>query len=165
MKVFKEEQRFTQWWIWILVSCLAIIPIYGIVQQIVFKIPFGNNPMSDVGLIIFLVFMLLFVAFFFKLKLKTRIDEIGIHYYFFPIQLSWKTKRWATIKNITTIKYKPIQHYGGWGIKSNSYSVKGNIGIKIEYKNGESFLIGTQKEQEAAIVLKNYNHKLTTDES
>ena len=62
--VFEEEQRFTQWWLWLLVGGILLIPIYGIVQQIIFKEPFGDNPMSDVGLIItFIVNLVIFVLF------------------------------------------------------------------------------------------------------
>ena len=166
MKVFKEEQRFTQTWlILIIVLCTAIpflIGIYGIIQQITYKKPFGDNPMSDLGLIIFTISMLLVSLLIFIFKLKTRIDEIGIHFQFFPIHLKFKTIRWTEINKINVRTYNPIGEFGGWGIKNGSYTISGDIGIQLELKNGKKLLIGTKKENEAKQVLTNYNTKIKT---
>lgn len=160
MKVFIEEQRFTQWWLWLLNIGLLVIPIYGIVQQIINKIPFGDKPMSNIGLIIFLLLMLTFNYFFWILKLKTTINEIGIEYSFFPLQLKPKTIKWNEISKIYIRKYKPLMEYGGWGIKPAARNVKGNIGIQLELKNDKKLLIGTQRQQEVEIVLKTYKTKI-----
>jgi len=162
MKVFIEEQRFTQWWLWVLNIGLLLIPMYGIYQQIINKTPFGNNPMSDIGLILFLILMLAFNYFFWILKLKTKIDEKGIEYSFYPLQMKPKTIQWSEINKIYVRKYKPIMEYGGWGIKSSARNVKGNIGIQLIFKNGKRFLIGTQKKQEVERILKTYISKLLT---
>ncbi len=68
-------------------------------------------------------------------------------------------ERGATIKSINIIKFRPILDYGGWGIKHNAYTVKGNLGIQIYFSNSK-LLIGTQKEQEAKQVLATYQHKI-----
>jgi len=159
MKVFQEEQRFTQWWLWLLNIGLLSIPIYGIYKQILNKTPFGDKPISDIGLILFLILMFAFNYFFWILKLKTTINEIGIKYSFFPLQLKPKIIRWSEIDRIYVRKYNPIMEYGGWGIKPAARNVKGNIGIQIELKNGKKLLLGTQKQQEVERVLKTYKHK------
>ncbi len=80
--IFEEEQRFTQWWLWLMLGGMLLIPIYGIVQQIVLKETFGDNPMSDLELIIFFIVMLALSGFFWLIKLRTTItkDEIKIYY-------------------------------------------------------------------------------------
>ncbi len=161
MKIFKEEQRFTQWWIWLLFLGLNLFFFYGIYQQLILETPFGNKPTSNNFLIITSSLFLLVTVFFFYLKLKTRIDETGIYYRFSPIQSKFKKIKWETIKTVRVIKYKPIIDYGGWGIKLNSYSVKGNIGILFEFKNGKKFLIGSQKKNEATRVLETYKNKIS----
>jgi len=164
MRIFKEEQRFTQWWLWLLLSCIMLIPVYGIIKQLIFKKSFGDSPMSTNGLIIFTIGMILFLVFFLFLRLKTRIDETGVHFQFFPFHFSARTIAWSELTTAKTKKYRPILDYGGWGIKHGSYTVKGNIGLQLALKNGKKILIGTQKLQEVNSVLKSYENKIPTNE-
>jgi len=161
MKIFKEEQRFTQWWVIVLFIALNGIFLFGIYKQIILKTPFGDSPMSNSGLIASSIGFLILTIFFFALKLKTRIDESGIYYKFSPIQTNFRKKSWKEIKSVNLIKFNPILDYGGWGIKGNSYTVKGSIGIKIQYKNNTSFLIGTQNKEDVKRVIATYQNKLS----
>ena len=165
MKVFKEEQKFTQWWLWVLNIGILLIPIYGIVQQVFYKTPFGDSPMSDTGLFIFLACMLLFNYFFLVLKLETTINEKSISYRFFPIQRNTKIILWKNIEKAYIRKYSPITEYGGWGIKHGAYNVKGNIGLQLKFKNGKKILIGTQKIAEIERILKTYENKIVNEQT
>ncbi|MBT8264505.1 MAG: hypothetical protein KJN75_04135, partial [Muriicola sp.] len=82
--LYKETQRFTQWYIWVLLVGMLLIPVYGIIQQLVFKEPFGDNPMSDVGLVIFFFGMLAFCLLFRIIKLKTIVTKEKITAHFVP---------------------------------------------------------------------------------
>lgn len=161
MKVFKEEQKFTQWWLWLFLIAMNLLFLFGLYKQLILKKSFGDNPMSDIGLIVFVLFFLLFTLFFYILKLETKIDEFGIHSRFFPIQTKYKSILWKDMESATVIKYRPIRDYGGWGMKGNSYTVKGNKGIQIYLKKKAIRLIGTQKETEAKQVLATYKNKIT----
>ena len=146
---FKEEQKFTQWWfIWLLIVLIGTIPIYGIYKQLILGEEFGNNPMSDTGLIVFSVLMFALIGLFGLLKLKTTIDENEIRMSFFPFVK--KKIKWDEIKNAEVVNYGFV---GGWGIRvatkyGTVYNVRGNKGLAIELTNGKKFLIGTQKEAE-----------------
>jgi hypothetical protein len=109
------------------------------------------------------------VAFIFFFKLKTRIDEIGIHYQFSPFHLKMKLIKWEEITKTQVRSYDPISEYGGWGIKGGSFwnkekgkcvNISGDIGIQVEFKNGKQLLIGTQKKEEATNVLMTYQNKI-----
>lgn len=155
MKVFfKEEQKFTQWWLWLILIGIGLIPIYGIHKQLILGEQFGDNPMSDLGLIIFAVFVFGVIALFWFMHLKTRINEQGIQINFFPFV--HKSVKWYDIKSAKVLNYGFI---GGWGIRywtqyGTVYNVKGNKGLAIELKNGKKFLIGTQKENELSELIK-----------
>lgn len=47
---------------------------------------FGDNPMFDLGLIIFSIFIFLLIGLFLIMKLKTSIDKNGIQMIFFPFR-------------------------------------------------------------------------------
>ena len=49
---FKEEQKFTQWWLWLILIPIGVLPIFGIYKQMILGEMFEDKPMSDLGLII-----------------------------------------------------------------------------------------------------------------
>ena len=49
---YREEQRFSQRWLWMVLAIIAVLFTVGFVKQIVFKVPFGDKPMSDYQLLI-----------------------------------------------------------------------------------------------------------------
>lgn len=145
---FKEEQKYTQWWIWVILVGIGIIPIVGIYKQVIKGNPFGDKPMSDSGLIVFSIFVYGFIAAFWLMKLKTEIDQNEIRMYFFPFVK--KRVFWENVKVAKLVKYGFV---GGWGIRYGTnygtiYNIKGNKGLAIELTNGKKFLIGTQKEKQ-----------------
>ncbi len=151
--IFEEEQRFTQWWLWLLMGAMLLIPIYGIVQQIVLKEPFGDNPMSDLGLIIIFIAMLSFCGFFWLIRLQTTItnDEITIN---FP-PLAKKRILWSEVEQAQIVKYSPLIGYGLriWTPHGTVYNVKGNRGLFLILKNGKKYMIGTQKHREVEDII------------
>lgn len=155
MKIeFKEEQKFTQWWIWLLLILIGIIPVIAIYKQIIRKETFGAQPISDLGLIIFSILIFLLFGLFVLMKLKTKIDEKEIQMHYFPFVK--KRSKWTEIKKAEVINYGFV---GGWGIRlwtkfGTVYNVKGNEGLAIELRNGKKFLIGTQKENELKEIVK-----------
>lgn len=164
MKIFTEEQRFTQWWLWLILLGIDAIFVYGFIQQFILKVQFGDNPMPNLVFILTILLMAAITVWFILLKLITRIDEEGIHYQFYCFTKQ-KFISWNDIESVKTITYRPILDYGGWGIKGNAYTTKGNKGIKIYLKSGKSMLIGTQKPNEAQQVLTNYKSKIQNGQS
>lgn len=151
MVLFEEKQRFRQWWIWLLFAFLNINSWIAIYFQIILKTPYGNNPMSNNGLIIVAIVMLLFSIFFFCMNLQTKITAESISVKFFPFHRNFKTYKFEEIKHCHVRKYSPISEYGGWGLRGLSdniaFNVSGNYGLQIELKNGKKILIGTRKSE------------------
>ena len=155
MKIkFKEEQKFTQWWLWLILVPIGFLPIIGICKQIILGESFGDKPMSDIGLIIFAIFIFSLLGLFILMKLKTNIDNDKIEMNFFPFVK--KTTKWTDIKKAEVVNYGFV---GGWGIRlwtkyGTVYNIKGNKGLAIELMNGKKYLIGTQKETEINEIVK-----------
>lgn len=149
MKIeFKEEQKFTHWWLFLILIGIGILPILGIYKQLILGEKFGDTPMSDFGLIIFCVFTFGLIALFLFIRLKTEIDQNEIRMNFFPFLK--KRVSWKEIKKVEIVTYGFV---GGWGIRlwtkyGTVYTIKGNKGLAIELLNGKKYLIGTQKETE-----------------
>lgn len=158
MKIqYKEEQKFTQWWLWLILIGIGIMPLIGIYKLNIIGGTYGSKPMSDLGLIIFSILIYGIIALFLVMRLKTEITQDEICIKFIPF-----TKRqvnWKQVKSAEIITYGFI---GGWGIRFGTkygivYNTKGNKGLAIELLNGKKFLVGTQKESELTLALEKIN--------
>ena len=169
MKIFLEEQKFTQAWLHILLIISFIVAAAIIVMD--YKVATTNTNLVE-PMIAFGSMLLVYVLIF-SLKLKTRIDENGIEFRFIPFHFTARSINWNEIERVYTRKYDAITEYGGWGMKGGmfwrkskgvAYNVKGDIGLQLELKNGKKILIGTQKEDEMKRVLQTYSGKITNHE-
>lgn len=147
--LFRERQRFTQPWIWVLLIGFSLIVWRGAWQQLVLGQPFGNNPAPDAMLMVFLlIFGVGFPLFFAWLHLETQVTSSGIRVRFFPFHLRPRSWSWEEITDVERRTYSPMLEYGGWGIRMGvrgwAYNVRGNDGIQLTLRSGRRILIGTQ---------------------
>lgn len=158
---FTEEQKFTQWWLWLILIGIGILPIYGLYTQFIIGDTFGTNSMSDVGLILFSVLVFSFILLFWFMRLRTEIDQNEIRMNFFPF--TKKRIPWNEVKNAEVINYGFV---GGWGIRiwtsyGTVYNTKGNKGLAIELLDGKKLVIGTQNEAVLKAILENIEKETT----
>lgn len=150
---FSEKQRFTQWWLWLLLSAVMIYTIYNFTED--------RQYFSTLELAISFLIPILVIILFLVIRLETKIDEQGISVRFFPFQITFRYYPWRNIKKAYVRKYSPLGEYGGWGIrqglfgKGKAYNVKGNQGLQIILNDEKKILIGTQKQNELKLYLEN----------
>ena len=135
--LFEETQKFTQWWLW----GILLGPI--LISLIIDSKNVSNSYLVISGVII---------LFIYCLRLRIKIDQIGLHYQFSPFHLKSYTIKYDQIDKFEALTYNPIFDYGGWGIryrmKGRAYNVKGNQGVKVYLKNGKNILFGSQRYKE-----------------
>ena len=142
---FQETQRFTQWWMWIFALIPAGIGLYGCYVQLYLGIPFGDKPMSDVGLILFTLLGAGFGGFLGLHKLTTTVSSATLTVQFFPY-----THRKISLEDIEEWSVIPYDFVGGWGVRlwtkyGTVYNVQSGMGLFIIPKNKKRFLVGTQQ--------------------
>ncbi|MCY2688554.1 hypothetical protein [Salinimicrobium sp. TH3] len=133
--VFKESQKFSQWWLWLLLLSLGALLFY--------------TAPANLGALILLVVSLLFLV----MRLVTQVDKEGIRYRFFPFIK--RRYQWHEIASAKVVDYGFV---GGWGIRlftsyGTIYNVKGSKGLAVELKDGKKFCLGTQKPEELQNIL------------
>ncbi len=153
--LFQEEQRFKQWWIWLLIIFIllaVIIPLFNAIA----KEQTALNSSGTARLILYGVLAVLFLTavliIMLFIKLKTKITDKGIYIAYFPFIRKWKKFAVEEIENYEIRKYRAMLEYGGYGMKNQrksgrAYSISGDIGLQLYMKNGKKLLIGTQKKQ------------------
>ena len=138
--VYREVQRFRQWWLWTLLSGAALLL-------------FLAGPISWIGLLI----LGAVAVFLYSLRLETEVKANGIYFRMWPLHQSFRRIEWADIKHYEAKTYNPIREFGGWGIRWTpgkvAYNVSGNQGIWIQRASERSILIGSQRVEEFADAL------------
>jgi len=157
--IFKEEQKFGSISLYFSMGLIYAVTVgfllYGNIMQFVYHQPWGGKPMTDNGLLLATVLILLVLIvsayLLFGSRLVIEIDHGGISYNFHPFFKKTKRIPKESIKAHKVRKYKPIMEYGGWGIKKgvrgkgDAFNVHGNIGLQIVLKDGKGVLFGTQR--------------------
>ncbi|MEN9958718.1 MAG: hypothetical protein RLZZ474_962 [Bacteroidota bacterium] len=152
MKQFNETQRFTQWWLWLILIGSWVLLISTLATE---------PRQTTISYILSLGVGLLLPVFFWQMRLVTRITAEGIYVRFIPFHFKEQFYPWDSIESAQVRTYSPLKEYGGWGIKygfngqGKVYNVAGNQGLQLIFKSGEKLLIGTQKptEIQAAVCL------------
>ncbi len=166
---FEEIQRFNKWWHYfisffpfVLIAIIFYFEWSGIIKQK----PNENPETFNWIMIVTLGSTLLFSIWFVCIKLNTVINSDGIEVKFHFIPFCHRSINWEDIQSVQLIKYSPISDYGGWGVRYSHvgkgwcYNVAGEYGIYITYKNGKTFLIGTQQKEEAENIINYYRQKV-----
>jgi hypothetical protein len=152
MKQFNETQRFTQWWLWLILIGSWVLLISTLATE---------PRQTTISYILSLGVGMLLPVFFWQMRLVTRITAEGIYVRFIPFHFKEQFYPWDSIESAQVRTYSPLKEYGGWGIKygfngqGKVYNVSGNQGLQLIFKSGEKLLIGTQKptEIQAAVCL------------
>lgn len=159
---FTESQRFSQWWLWLIMISINGILGWGCFQQLVQGQPFGDNPMPNEGLIAVGLGMLMLTLLMYGFRLDTRISAQGVEVRFFPLKLRYQLYPWEQISHSEVRQYAPFAEFGGWGIRysmqgqGRALNVRGNMGLQLEFTNGKKLLIGTQKPNVVREVIEHY---------
>jgi hypothetical protein len=170
MKIFIEEQKFTQIWLFIGLAIALIVVSIPIAKDWgnISRGSFGEM-LNDLGGILVILFAFALFNFF---KLRTRIDEKGVYYQYLPFHFSYRFLPWNSIAKCYVRNYNAIFEYGGWGLKfsfrkkrGKSFTVKGNVGLQLLLTNGKHLLIGTQKREEIQRTIDTYQDKIATIKS
>lgn len=152
---FYEIQRFRQWWLWLIILFVLGFSAYNSYENAEY---FSRTELIISSAIPAMIFFLFFIT-----KLETKIDHLGVRVRLFPFHLQFKYFPWKNIQKAYVRKYSPLMDYGGWGLRlgffgrGKAYSVSGDLGLQLVFKDGKKLLIGTEKAVEIKKILENMN--------
>jgi hypothetical protein len=160
--IYREEQSFRQTiapWL-MLATIILLVGGFGVgfYQQLYLGQPYGEEPMSNNGLIWSSIgsFVVVSTVFIFILNgsLVTEIWTDGIRYKFTPLIRKMRHIPLEQIIDVEVAKYRPVLEFGGWGwrrrllSRKTAFNVSGNIGIRVTLKNRSQILFGTHQQEE-----------------
>ena len=171
--LYKEKQKFSQWWLLglILVSTLASVGTLavGMIQQLILGKPWGDQPMSDTGLILVSVMTIAIMGgvlwLIFSMELQIEVHDRAIYYAFLPFIIHLRRIGIEEIESWEVSMYNPIRDFGGYGMRKSfgrktAFNIRGNKGLMLKLKSGKTLLLGTQKPNELRTAIQNEFDKL-----
>lgn len=153
--LFRETQRFAQWWIWLIVIAVAGIAWFTVIAQLFMGDPFGEYLFRDIlVLVIWVLVGILLPLLFIFACLIVEVRQDAPYYRFVPFHRSFHRIDYVDIESCEARTYRPIREYGGWGIRLSSrgkaYNVKGNRGVQLVFTDGRHLLLGSQQADKLA---------------
>ncbi|GIV14867.1 MAG: hypothetical protein KatS3mg022_0302 [Armatimonadota bacterium] len=151
--LFHEEQRFTQWWFWLLIL-VCISPTWYIWwRYLLVRRTSGADVVADwVVWLVWLGVGVVLPVLFASMRLVTQVRHDGVYIRFVPFHWRWVRIPAEQIQEVRARTYNALLEYGGWGIRygvqGKAYIVSGNRGVDLELANGRTLLIGSQRAEE-----------------
>jgi len=156
--LFSESQRFTQWWVWVIVLGVAALNWWGFIEQILLSKPFGDNPAPDWMLLLFTALFGIGLPWLMAAcRLETAVTPEGVIVRFVPFHLRPRIIPHQGIREFAARRYNPLLEYGGWGLRmgrgGQALNASGNEGVQLVFANGRRLLIGSQRAGEFAAAI------------
>jgi hypothetical protein len=147
--VYHEVQHF-QAWVYGVAYLPGIVLAAGAGLQLFRGIPFGSRPMSDAGLLALSAAVLGFPLLLqgLLLRMETVVDQACLTVRFGTFGWVHRTAPLESIRSVTTVEFRPIRDFGGWGIRYAKgtwcYTTRGRRGVMVSTAEGKNFIVGSQ---------------------
>lgn len=156
--LFREEQRFRQPWLWVLLAASAVP---ALVIGVLAITAWGDRWVGTIVLALVLGMPLLFS----RLTLRTEVRRDGLHLRFRPFV--WhRHLRPEDLAEATARTYRPLSEYGGWGLRWGSsgiaYNVSSDRGVQLVLTDGKRLLVGSQRPEELAAAIEAMRSSLSS---
>lgn len=173
--LFKEEQRFAQRWLWLILGSAMLAIVIPLANELSAQSWDTSSEVFSHLILYGSVTVLFIIAVLIVLvlsRLKTKITYDGIFITFPPLKRKSYRIKVQEIEWFEIRKYRAKREFGGYGFRSRrisgqAYTISGNIGLQLYFKNGKKLLIGTQRKQaieSAMCKIMRENKKLSTGE-
>lgn len=151
--LFHEEQRFTQWWVWLIIL-VGVSPAWYIWwRHLLVRRTSGADAVADwVVWLVWLGVGVVLPVLFASMRLVTQVRYDGVYIRFVPFHWRWVKIPAERIQEAHARTYNALLEYGGWGIRygarGKAYNVSGNRGVELQFADGRTLLIGSQRAEE-----------------
>lgn len=158
--LFHETQRFDQWWLRLLFVGINGLFAFAVWRQLGQGVPVGDTSMPNGVLLAVWLSVGVFTLLFLRTQLITRVDATGVHVRFAPWQRTGRHIPWAQVQGCRVRRYRPLVDLGGWGLRRSfggrmeGYTTRGDQALELDLGERRSLLIGTQRPEELAAVLR-----------
>jgi hypothetical protein len=156
--LYREDQTFG-WWVYAILLAVAAMNVPWLAAQ-----PIQAQGWGDTGqLALFALKSMLLagpVLFVIGLgRLTTVVTPVQVRVWFGLIPTYRRFIPVGSISAVEVVDYQPIRHCGGWGIRHGRggelvLNARGSQGVRLHLVDGSKILIGSQRAEELAGVIR-----------
>ncbi|WZO99632.1 hypothetical protein EP7_001243 [Isosphaeraceae bacterium EP7] len=156
--LYREDQTFG-WWVYAIMLAVTALNVPWLAAE-----PVQGQDWSDVGQIatFALKSLLLVGPVFFVIglgRLTTVVTPAQVRVWFGLIPTYRRFLPVGSISAVEVVEYQPIRHCGGWGIRRGRggelvLNARGSHGVRLHLVDGSRILIGSQRPEELAAVIR-----------
>lgn len=165
--LFKEEQKHTTPWIWMIIIPVVCLYIYFMfTKKADSSFIEGDDLVGYIIICIVLFAMMLgLTVLFYKMKLTTLINNDGIYILFPPHKKKDLFIAKTEISKYKIIDYNSISRMKGYSLKSKlkrttkAYTLIGKHGLVIYLSNGKKVLIDTNRKEAVRLAMNKLMNK------
>ncbi len=146
MTTFREEQRFRQPWLMLLMAASTLVAAWAVQT-------------TQAGAVATLAALALPVTISVWLLSMTLITEVRPEGLYVRFKMLWPERiiPYYQIVRVEAKRYRPIREYGGWGVRGiapvKAFNVSGNRGVLLSLTDGQYLMIGSQRPDQLAAAL------------
>lgn len=155
--LYREVQRFRQWWFLALVAGTAWIAWSAWIQQIVLGEPFGTQPASDLMIwALWLVLGLAVPVVALGLRLVTLVTRQAVVVRFPPFRP--RVVEHDEILDVRTEEVRPVVRWGGYGYRRRpdgdvAFLVRGRGAVRLAVGENRAVVIGSRRPEQLATAI------------
>lgn len=150
---FREKQGIRAWWIWLILFAVALLPWIGVYVQEVLEQPFGNNPMSTLGLVVLGSALAALLIWMWRITLLTEAhnDHLSLEFGVFGS----RNIPWSQIKHAEVVPYVSLGYGYRMSFKYGTvYRAGGKFGVALQLQSGEKLMFSTEQPERWKTILK-----------
>ncbi len=145
-KIFKEEQKFRFWEVYILLALFMSLALARLVSGL---LGFAELEMaSSVVYVLILASFGLVFWYLYQLKMIIKVNEKGLTIRYFPQFFKKRKIKWSEIEDCRFIRTPEMAEWSGWGVHfaldEETHSLCGRTGLHIITKDGKKYFIGSK---------------------
>ncbi|MGH2611454.1 MAG: DUF6141 family protein [Rhabdochlamydiaceae bacterium] len=161
--LYREAQTFSHSLVWLAVLCITFSSVY-FALPLLFEMTGDRSPTTTLVIAssIFLAIGFILPVLLLAIKLRIQVRDDGLYIRVVPFQSSFKKISLADLQNCEPYeKMEKGENKLGlrYAISKKAYSLGGKRGIKLEFKNGQTILLESKRQEKIIQAIKDVSNK------
>lgn len=163
--LYREAQTFSHSLVWLVVLCITFSSVY-FALPLIFEMTGDRSPTTPIVIAssIFLAIGFILPVLLLAIKLRTQVRDDGLYIRVVPFQSSFKKISLEDLQNCEPYeKREKEENKLGlmYAISKKAYSLGGKRGIKLEFKNGQTILLESKRQEKIIQAIKDASKKIS----
>lgn len=161
--LYRETQTFSHSLVWLAVLCTTFSSVYFALPPL-FELTGDRVPTTAVVVAssIFLIIGFILPVLLLTIKLRIQVRDDGLYVRVIPFQSSFKKISLADLQSCESYEQREKEENKlglRYAFSKKAYSLGGRRGIKLEFKNGQTIMLESKRQEKIIQAIKDVSNK------